>query len=378
MNIEQANQLLQQLREQTRAERAGEPVPLVSGSVAKRRQAAGIDATLWERHAIAPLALCQAPPVAEPGQQAGRGYDYATTVRIFPTIAQAFLQNDIAPAGRLWLLMHNIDEDGRGWLPVSAIKQAFCGVDSVYRLSKATTSYESAWRGVRQLLNAGAGLLWTWCKDTDRIFLAGSTTLAERLGLPRLEGRAVEVPVKHLTGSIGEIRAALYATFDSGRQERPISRQAKEEVTGVSRWTQRRYESRLGIEPVKNYATDTRLTTESQQEAAWSWGMAHFGFVDARGRQGRAGVKYNARQLPNSYPAKFPTTSGRKRKQAINSALRHAASMGRGQCTNADYRRRYYEDAKGASKGVGEVYWRANKVAGPPGKRRQFWYTFHV
>jgi hypothetical protein len=142
--------------------------------------------------------------------------------------------------------------------------------------------------------------------------------VAAVLGLSRLNGRAVRLPVSILFESIGNVRAHLYAAFHSGRsgqdartdnQSKPISRTTLKALSSATRRTQRLYEKRVGIRRQCNYAIGQLHTAEGEQNLAWQKGQAAFRFNDKKGFVGKSGQQYLAWQLPNSYEGPHDTLS---------------------------------------------------------------------
>ena len=157
-----------------------------------------------------------------------------------------------------------------------------------------------SWSQLRNLLAEVGGGFWE--RDAERVWLRSAAKAAAALGVERLRGRPVGVPLEALLGGIGTVRAHLYASFHSGRKEsNPISRATLEELTGVPARTQRAYEEIAGVESERNVAVGEPYTEEAMREQAWERGKAVFHFVDGRGRRGRAGRAYVAWHLPNAY-----------------------------------------------------------------------------
>ncbi|MBX3061248.1 MAG: hypothetical protein KF770_32735 [Anaerolineae bacterium] len=163
----------------------------------------------------------------------------AATVCLQPSLAMALLRTGQTSCGRLWLLLRHLDGAGCGCLPLTAVQMTLTGRESPLRLCGP--------RRLRQLLQQGNGLFWQ--RDRERLWLAGAVKVAARLGVGRLTGRPVALPLAVLRQPIGLVRAHLYASFHSsrngcGRGEetgQPISRAALTAVSGVSRRSQHAY-----------------------------------------------------------------------------------------------------------------------------------------
>jgi hypothetical protein len=226
-----------------------------------------------------------------------------TYIALLPTLALAVLREGRAASGRLWFLLRQLDQDGRGWVKRAEAYKAFSGRTSPLRFCSR--------RHLARLLAEGEGLFWT--ADKERIWLQGQAKVAAALGLERLTGRPVAVPLDIFLGRIGDLKAHFYSAFHSSRTgEReyapPIARETITAVTGVARRTQQYYERRAGVQARPNIALGPAASdrkagdgTATAQELAWRHGRAYFRFTDHRGRYGRPGQTYHAWRLPNSY-----------------------------------------------------------------------------
>jgi hypothetical protein len=255
---------------------------------------------------------------------------------------------------RVWLLARYLDAAGSGWVAVGELREALCASGSPLRISKPTTSDESAWRNLRSLMNGGEGRYWT--RETgrhgvERLRYVTPADLALALGLEHLIGDPVIIPVEILTSSIADLRAHLVASIHAARQGEddrtaPISRGTLVNMTGASERTLRRYDKRAGVDSFPNYEIGGVATTAAMQDAAWEHGTAVFEFVDYKGYQGRAGQHLIARVLPNSYSTEMQTAPrGRQRK--INRKLRDACDQG-AQANDGLFPKIFHEKARDA------------------------------
>jgi hypothetical protein len=181
----------------------------------------------------------------------------------------------------------------------------------------------------------------------------------------RLRGKPVAVPVRVLSGGIGEVRANLYAGFHSGRlqedRRQPIARETLAGLTGVGRRTQLAYEVVTGLSVQHNYAIGERYSAETAEKHAWHQGQATFVLQDSHGAQGRPGGSYIAWQLPNSYGGCHPQAP-RGRQRRINRKLADLMSIGASGNNSERLDRRYYPDGKQAVSMASrhpewDVYW---------------------
>jgi hypothetical protein len=141
----------------------------------------------------------------------------------------------------------------------------------------------------------------------------------------------VGVPLAALTGSIGRVRAHLYASFHSGRQRTdlrtgrpqprgPIARATLTALTTAAPNSQRAYERRAGVGRRSAVALGPLAGAVDEQEVAWRRGRALFHLRDTKGRHGRPGAVYLAWQLPNEYTGPHAALP-RGRQKRLNRAL---------------------------------------------------------
>ena len=305
------------------------------------------------------------------------------TVILYPDIAVVLLQRQLVATARLWLLARLVDERGQGWLPLEELREKFCHVASPLWLCGK--------RQFRNLLKQGEGLFWT-CRH-NRLWLRSVIKVATTLGIERINGVAVKLPVALLLEKISVVRAYFYATFHSSRcrgdqpkqwLSPPIARQTLKTITHLSRQTQRRYERLAKIRTLANFAVGHPLTPEREQIAAAQYGNALFHLTDYAGTHGRAGITYLAWQLPNSYGSgQLLQPLGRKRRLNRKLAvLWQKGTAGNDKSSGANQRRmqtkRFFEEAVQAAKSYNrspnqDAYWVSNPSA--PTKRRAFWYV---
>ena len=243
-------------------------------------------------------------------------------VRHYPTLGAAMLRHGVAATGRLWLLCRGLDDSGRGWLSLASLRQQLTEKESRLHLCGK--------RRLRQLLREGEGLFWQ--RDKTRLWLAGVATVARRLGVERLTGQPVWLPLARLLAPIADVRAELYAAFHSGRRaDTPISRAALTEASGAEPRSQQRYERRAGVQVQSHIALGARYSKAQKEELLWRKGQG-FVFIDRRGQFGPAGQCYCAWRLPNSYQRRHQmAAAGRQKKhnRRIDLVTRRAQGNGR-------------------------------------------------
>lgn len=279
------------------------------------------------------------------------------------------LRRELTAPGRLWLLLRYLDHPGSGSLRIDIVSQ---------QLTEKTSSlYLCGKRQLRNLLKGGEGVYWTRTKE--RIWLRSVAKVACALGVERLSGRPVALPLHALLAGIGTFRAQLYSAFHSGRakdtpqgeQAQPIARATLARLSGVGRSSQRVYEQQAGIHIQANFAVGELATKESGQNRAWVQGPALFELKDYRGRQGKKGKTYLAWQLPNSYLGQHPQRP-KGRQKRINRELQDLVMKGmpgNSERTSGaqQVEKVYYPNGKLAAKASGrdperELYWRRHRT----------------
>ncbi len=178
----------------------------------------------------------------QPDEPVTRPAPAQATIKLYPTLALALLKQEQVVCGRVWLLLRYLDEAGRGWVAPDAVRRVLTDTDS--------SLYLFGERQLRKLLAQGDGLFWQ--RDEGHIWLAGLARVAAAVGVEKLAGKPVALPLAVLLGPIGDVRAHLYASFHSSRTKTertgsassPISRATLTDLSGVSPRTQQSYEKK--------------------------------------------------------------------------------------------------------------------------------------
>lgn len=344
-----------------------QPVSLV---VRKAWQRCEVSATISEQLRADHPSSCPMPDRSHTGgqpsgvsEEAGSPFRLpldGDTVRHYPSIGLASLQVEQVAPYRVWLLCRYLDEQGRGWLPLSDVCQQLTGKGSKLRLF--------GWRRLRQVLGQGQGLFWEWDKTSGRLWLYGAAAVAANLDVHRLTGRVVALPLSAMTAGIGDFKAHLYAAWHSGRRRNnPISREVQATLTGVPERTQRHYCQATKIKQQSNIVIGSQYTTEEAEQQAWQRGRAIFSFTDFQGRQGRKGRRYIAWRLPNSYSGPHQqTANGRIRK--INRKLKDLVRKGARGNNGTKVKKRYFANGAEAARALNrgaepEKYWPTKMAA---------------
>ena len=212
-------------------------------------------------------------------------------VKHYPSIGLAALDQKLTNAYQVWLLVLYLEQqqNSHGKIDLADLRP----------LVKEKLGWTG--RNLRYVLNRGNGRFWRR-DDKDRLFRVGAARLASSLGLDRLAGAPVLLPLDVLTAGRGEFNAHLYAAYHSGRREaRPISQETLRGTVGIPERTQRRYCRVAKVKRQPSFAVGGNVTKDNHQEQAWLHGRSCFIFVDSKGRQGRPGGRFVAWRLPNVY-----------------------------------------------------------------------------
>lgn len=230
------------------------------------------------------------------------------TVRCYPSIALAAMRERREASFRIWQLGRLFDPNGAGWIAESDLKKALCDESSPH--------FCFTWRRARQLFILGEGTFWD--RSDGRLWLYGAACVARNLSVERLEGKPVNVPIKALTGSIKQVRAAFMDAFHSGRKrQNPISRETLRNLSSWAESTQRGHDETAGIQAQGNLAISGEVfSAETLREAIWQRKGGVFEFYDNNSKQLTL-----AWRLPNTYTGSL-TRARRGRNRKINQQLK--------------------------------------------------------
>ena len=249
-------------------------------------------------------------PQPSSSQSANTAASSVKTIKLYPSLALAWLKQQKAAEARIWLLCQHLDNNRRGWLEIQTVR--------THLASKTSPLHVCGWRQLRRLLQRGEGIFWE--RDAfNRLWLRGTARVTHALGVEKLRGTPVKIAVKNLC-QIKLARAHFYAGFFALRQsDAPIARATLAELTGVNERQQPTYEKLAGIDTERCIAIGDRFSAENLQQQTWlrtvRGGSKPFIFTDHQGKQGKRGARYIAWHLPNRYIAHHQsTTKGRQRK----------------------------------------------------------------
>ncbi len=305
------------------------------------------------------------------------------TIVLYPDIAMSLLKHELAATGRIWLLLRFLDDAGRGWVSIDNARDRLTRPDADLRVCGK--------RQLRNLLAEGEGVFWA--RRNGRLWLRSLTKVAAALDIDRLRANPVALPVSVLTKKIGTVRAHLYATFHSSRNQaglshskpQPIARITLQKITHVHPRIQQRYDKIARVKSHRNFGVGDVATEQAAQEAAWKHGQTLFQLSDKEGKQGKSGEQFLAWQLPNSYVGPHKVASGNQRKR-VNKKLTdllHQGTVGNGQFENTDAglldvvsERRYCENGRFAAQAynknrLADIYW-VNRQ--PSRSQAHFWH----
>ncbi|HRQ42447.1 MAG TPA: hypothetical protein PLD25_31410 [Chloroflexota bacterium] len=286
-------------------------------------------------------------------------------VKLYPDIGLGMLRQELTAPGRLWLMLRYVDRAGCGTLRIDNLVNTLTNPTSPLHFCGK--------RQLRNLLRDGDGVFWLRGKDC--LWLRSAAKVAGGLGVVRLTGRPVALPLAALLGGIGGFRAHLYTAFYSGRiretpygtRAMPVARETLAGLSGVGRSSQRAYEAQAGVKVQANFAVGEVSSAEGRENRAWQQGQALFEIKDYRGQQGKRGKTYLAWQLPNSYVGQHQRRP-KGRQKRINRELKDLVTKGtpgNGAGTNEPrgLEKRYYPNGKLAAVAYGRQpeqphYWR--------------------
>ncbi len=394
-----AQQRLQSLQKKRRAERiaAGLPVaydhgrfphPIIHHSSPITQLPlhlgwgnAAVTAVLRKKEAATEQVTSSKWPVSAPQTaQLTKQATLPTTVKLYPDVALGMLRRELAAAGRIWLLLHYIDNEGRGWLTFEATREKLSRKESDLRVCGQ--------RQLRNLLNQGDGIFWV--RRNGRIWIRSVAKAAAALGVQRLKLQPIALPIAALLEGIGQVRAHFYASFHSSRGKQdaeaaPIARETVARISHVPKRTQRFYEQRVKVKTRRNFAVGQPASDVESEQIGWQQGLAAFQLKDQDGWHGRKGRTYTAWQLPNNYAGPH-TKQPRGRMKRINQEL--ADLFMKGMTGNSDDQvedkklpRRFYGNGRLAAKAYNksanrDIYWkRAGRLRQAQPTGYQLWYV---
>lgn len=286
-------------------------------------------------------------------------------IRIYPSLALKMLDSACRLKGkpaisafRLYLICKHLDSAGAGAV--------------LYEALQAATRHIISKDWLDRLLVRGAGVFWNTGKRADGsmvVWLTGTARLAAYTGLERFSGKPVQIPSNLLYGSLANLKAGLYSTFDASRDPQPITRKTKASITNVSARTQQRYEKKTATAITRNFAILDRFTQHRLAMHRIGDGTAAFLLVDVNGRLGSPDEEYIAKQLPNTYTPNqathtaIETHSANKRFNKLIKKYQSLCTMlDAGNIDTADKIDKLFHDEQIDCVVSGDGYWRKHQT----------------
>jgi len=258
----------------------------------------------------------------------------------FPEIGIEAMRAGMSAHYQLWLACRLLDDDGRGWLAVDAVKTALTQ-DGALFLYKAAR--------LRNLLKEGNGRFWAF--SDGRVWMKRPSQLAGVLGLTRITGRSVEMTHKRLVQKAGYFRAAIFSDWlvrGAGRT-RPLSQSMIESMTGIQPRTQRRYLRRAGVKVKHNIAIGDKLSDGAYKQAEREQ-HGVFVFTDFHGKRGEKFGRYVAWHLPASYEFEVKRGSAASRRNCNKGLL----GLSHGETGNGRSGRLFFDDGGSAAQAIAD------------------------
>lgn len=242
------------------------------------------------------------------------------TIRIPSTLSGRIIgketQANNKPAdtpGRSWLLLKELSKElgTDGSVDVDAARNLLTNPDSKYKVAGK--------RHWRTIVERGEGVYWT--VRSGRLWLHGTARVCKSLGIDKLQGRSVEIPIEKLLGPIHKVRSTFYAGDVGGRVEpKPMSRRVIEKRIGVSPRRQKRYERLARIKVKKQTAVLGDYSDYLLNRARYHFGKSAY---NSHGR-----VCF---QLPNVYNAPgWVVQLPRAKSKSVSFAIKRLNNAGAG------------------------------------------------
>jgi hypothetical protein len=226
-------------------------------------------------------------------------------LKLYSLLARTAIRDGLTLPLRLWHVCRALDRDGRGWVTLAGLLDA----------------WPQSRRTVRTILRRGVGLFWHIPKNNRR----GVPASKQRIHLNSLEsvclalatepGDAIWLDWKQAV-NVKSFRASCYAAFFV--KERTIARSTLEKLYGKTSQTLRNWEKKARIAKVRNVA---RASVHDIVDLALSGQRLGIPSQDRKGVWKSGG--YMFWQLPSSYTCELQRAA-KPRKTA--SAVRHALS----------------------------------------------------
>jgi len=233
-------------------------------------------------------------------------------VKVWPVLGFKAIRLGLGGAWRSWEFARSVDTKGQGRI----LKDDLIGFMDGLGVPERTRN-----RWLYQALEIGLFTELDW-KSGRYIAITGALKVAGILGADNIGNRRASIPLDALieAGWRSHLWGALLATFHG----RPVSRRVLEELTGVPKTSQIRYEEEIGVIRVRNYVvTETPYDRKRAEGLEDCLGVRAFPWRDS---QTEGAVE--ARTLPNSYiPPGHVESAEKGQTRKINRALKYPSCV---------------------------------------------------
>ena len=267
-----------------------------------------------------------------------------------------FLKQEQAAAGRVWLLCRYLDSDGRGWLPVkhcAALTRRKAKAEGGRRKNSSFILHPASlpvfgWRRLRQILGRGEGLFWER-DDAGRLWVFRCSTGCGYSGRGALAKSAGDiVPNRRVDGHDGAGAGIVLRSLSRGTTGRPAHlprhHHSCDRCAGTDAVLTMRRRRGYGVSATSRLAQGGACLAEND---AYQHGNAVFQFIDYRGRHGKCGQTYAARQPRQQLHIHAASLHARQTTQSKRQIGR-PRDMGRGESEDGVLRRRFWRSGKAA------------------------------
>lgn len=241
--------------------------------------------------------------------------EISTSIRTLPVIGLHALRQKYSGAWRAWIMMRHLDVSGSGVVKDDEARAFAASLGIPARRWKRWMQEALSEEFLKKITRHRDGRV-------EIVYqLVGVGRIARPLGCTTVGSRPVDIPVDLLIveDCIAYVWAAFLATLPP---DRPISRAAMRDITGIPERSQLRYEAECNIRVTPNYAVTT--LPEEYLPGVQEFEIGHAFIL----RDPDTGKRVVAWRLPNSYLVLTPGIRTRRRGSTsrINRELKHSLS----------------------------------------------------
>jgi hypothetical protein len=231
--------------------------------------------------------------------------EFGKPIKFWPLMAINANRRGMGGACRAYILAKSLDLTGLGSIVYSDL------ADLATQLKIQPKTWH---RWVKRAYRLGLFV------DRSRMVLAGYKVAAEIFGCDSVGVRPASISIGHLVsdGWIAYIWSAYEQTFN----QRPISRDKLNRLTGIPERTQRRWDRRAGVERRPNYNVSKHTADELPGVMEFTEHKGAFVFTDKSGKNPRT-----AWRLPDIRTATAADSLKRGRSRKINKAIAHDETL---------------------------------------------------